>query len=89
VSVTFPNLDVDDELLNKSLIMPEPCPFLSRSLPACSIIRPTETEGVAMGVAKFLTDMGLFKGQPPAFFALLNQLAADADAAQREDENGD
>jgi hypothetical protein len=82
VSVTFPDLEVDDELLNKSLIMPEPCPFLSRNLPPCSIIRPTETKGVAMGVVKFLTDMGLFIGQSPAFFALLNQLAQAADAAR-------
>src|SRR5437899_443032 len=48
VSVTFPDLEIDDELLNKSLIMPEPCPFLDRSLPIVSIIRPTETSGVAM-----------------------------------------
>jgi hypothetical protein len=90
VSVTFPDLTKNQpETLQANLIMPEPCPFLRRNLPACSIIRPTETEGIAMGVVKFLTDMGLFKGQPPAFFALLNQLAADADAAEREDENGD
>jgi hypothetical protein len=90
VSVTFPDLAHDPrEDFTANLIMPEPCPFLRRNLPACSIIRPTETEGIAMGVVKFLTDMGLFKGQPPAFFALLNQLAADADAAQREGENGD
>src|SRR6266480_1192421 len=82
VSVTFPDLEVDDELLNKSLIMPEPCPFLSRNLPKCSIIRPTETKGIAMGVVKFLTDMGLVIGQSPAFFALLNQLAHAADAAR-------
>src|SRR2546427_4727116 len=37
VSVTFPDLAVDDETLNKSLIMPEPCPFLDPSLPICSI----------------------------------------------------
>src|SRR5438552_3550590 len=82
VSVTFPDLGVDDELLNKSLIMPEPCPFLDRSLPIVSIIRPTETRGVAMGVVRFLTDMGLFIGQSPAFFTLLNQLARDADHAR-------
>src|SRR6476659_4580053 len=35
VSVTFPDLDVADELFNKSLIMPEPCPFLRRNLPVC------------------------------------------------------
>src|SRR5437773_2043681 len=33
VSVTFPDLEDGSEDLNKSLIMPEPCPFLSRSLP--------------------------------------------------------
>jgi Ferritin-like domain len=82
VSVTFPDLKVDDELLNKSLIMPEPCPFLDRSLPICSIIRPTQTQGVAMGVVQFLTDMGLFIGQSPAFFALMNQLAQAADHAR-------
>ena len=82
VSVTFPDLSVDDETLNKSLIMPEPCPFLDPSLPICSIIRPTKTEGIAMGVVQFLTDMGLFIGQSPAFFALLNQLAFEADHAR-------
>ena len=82
VSVTFPDLEVDDELLNKSLIMPEPCPFLDRSLPICSIIRPTETSDVAMRTLQFLTDMGLFIGQSPAFFALMNQLAQAADHAR-------
>ena len=84
VSVTFPDLDNVGEDLQKSLIMPEPCPFLSRNLPPCSIIRPTKTKGVAMGVVKFLTDMGLFIGQSPAFFALMKRLAQAADAAQRE-----
>jgi len=83
VSVTFPDLEDGSEDLNKSLIMPEPCPFLSRSLPPCSIIRPTETKGVAMGALKFLTDMGLFIGQSPAFFSLMKQLAQKADAARR------
>src|SRR6266536_2855306 len=40
VSVTFPDLEVEDELFDKALIMPEPCPFLDRSLPIVSIIRP-------------------------------------------------
>src|SRR5438067_4134576 len=85
VSVTFPDLEVDNELLNKSLIMPEPCPFLSRNLPRCSIIRPTKTQGVARGALKFLTDMGLFIGQSPAFFSYMTRLAQEADAARRED----
>jgi hypothetical protein len=81
VSVTFPDLDVSDPLLKKNLIMPEPCPFLDTSLPIVSIIRPTNTDGVAMGALTFLTDMGLFIGQSPAFFAYMTQLAQDADHA--------
>jgi hypothetical protein len=38
---------------------------------------------VAMGALKFLTDMGLFIGQSPAFFAYMTQLAQEADAARR------
>jgi rubrerythrin len=66
-----------------NLIMPHPTTFLSSKLPVCSIIRPTNTRGAAMGAAKFLTDMGLFRGQPPAFFAALTTLARQADAARR------
>ncbi|HEY6204678.1 MAG TPA: ferritin-like domain-containing protein [Chthoniobacterales bacterium] len=84
VSVTFPDLEVENELFDKALIMPEPCPFLDESLPHCSIIRPTNTEGVATGALKFLTAMGLFVGQSPAFFAYMKQLARAADAAERE-----
>src|SRR5947207_2879117 len=82
VSVTFPDLEVDDELFNKSLIMPEPCPFINRSLPIVSIIRPTSTDHVAMGVLQFLTNMGLFIGQSPAFFAYMTELAQAADHAR-------
>jgi Ferritin-like domain len=82
VSVTFPDLEVEDELFDKALIMPEPCPFLDRSLPIVSIIRPTKTEGVAMGALQFLTDMGLFIGQSPAFFAYMTELAQAADHAR-------
>ncbi len=63
--------------------MPEPCPFLSRKLPVVSIIRPTETKGAAMGTLKFLTAMGLFMGQSPAFFEFMQDLAEDADEARR------
>jgi Ferritin-like domain len=86
VSVTFPDLNsppFGGEEFQTNLIMPEPCPFLSRKLPVCSIIRPTETKGIAMGVVKFLTDMGLFIGQSPTFFNLLRNLAQEADAARR------
>jgi hypothetical protein len=84
VRVKFPDLEVENELFDKALIMPEPCPFLDRSLPIVSIIRPTNTEGVAMGALTFLTDMGLFIGQSDAFFAYMTQLARAADAAERE-----
>ena len=87
VSVTFPDLNSQPfggETFQTNLIMPEPCPFLSRKLPRCSIIRPTETRGIAMAVFNFLTDMGLFKGQPPAFFDYFRDLALEADAARRE-----
>ncbi len=84
--LVFPDLNsppFDTEQFTTNLIMPEPCPFISRDLPVCSVIRPTNTEGVAMGVVNFLTQMGLFIGQPPAFFQLLKDLAADADSARR------
>jgi len=84
VSVTFRDLEVENELFDKALIMPEPCPFLDRSLPIVSIIRPTNTEGAAMGALTFLTNMGLFMGQSDAFFAFMKQLARAADAAERE-----
>jgi hypothetical protein len=86
VSVTFPDLNsppFGGEEFQTNLIMPEPCPFLSRKLPPCSIIRPTETNGIAMGVVNFLTAMGLFIGQSSGFFKLMRELAEDADAARR------
>jgi hypothetical protein len=66
-----------------NLIMPEPTIFLSRKFPLVSIIRPTETEGAAMGAAHFLTNSGLFRGQSKEFFTVLFQLAQEADAAGR------
>jgi len=71
------------EALQGNLIMPEPCPFLSRKFQPCSIIRPTKTEGVAMGAIQGLTASGLFSGQSKGFFAAINKLAQAADAAQR------
>jgi hypothetical protein len=84
VSVTFPDLNsppFGGELFQTNLIMPEPCPFLDRSLPIVSIIRPTKTEGAAMGALTFLTNMGLFIGQSQAFFAYMTELAQAADHA--------
>jgi hypothetical protein len=88
--LVFPNLNAEPpevpglgiEDLKTNLIMPEPTFFLRKSLPAVSIIRPTNTEGVAMGAVKGLTDDGLFEKQTPEFFEVLKELAAAADAAK-------
>ncbi len=83
--LVFPDLNAapfGGEDFQTNLIMPEPTVFLDRKFPVCSIIRPTDTQGAAMGAAKALTADGLFIGQSPAFFAALTQLAKEADAAQ-------
>jgi hypothetical protein len=84
--LVFPDLNdppFGGEDFETSLIMPEPVPFLSRKFPVCSIIRPTETEGAAMGALAALKANGLFIGQSPAFFELMLDLAEDADHARR------
>jgi hypothetical protein len=85
--LVFPDLNADGELLQTNLIMPEPTIFLDRKFPICSIIRPTETDGAAMGAAKALTANGLFIGQSPEFFAAVTELAKAADAARHESQN--
>ena len=88
-TLVFPDLNAPPfggEDFQTNLIMPEPTVFLSKSLPACSIIRPTNTTGAATGALNFLMAMGLFIGQSPAFFAFLRDLAEEADAARREGE---
>ena len=55
--------------------------LVDRTFPVCSIIRPTETEGAAMGALQFLTRTGLFIGQSQSFFTFMTQLAQAADAA--------
>src|SRR3989442_3093636 len=85
-TLVFPNLNAPPfggEDFQTKLIMPEPAIFLSRNFPACSIVRPTQTKGAAMGALRFLTAMGLFIGQFPTFFALVRDLAEDADDARR------
>ncbi|GAC1400725.1 MAG: hypothetical protein NVSMB49_13580 [Ktedonobacteraceae bacterium] len=84
--LVFPNLNASPfggEDFQTNLIMPEPTIFLSRKFPVCSIIRPTATEGAAMGAAKALTADGLFIGQSREFFAALRELAEQADEARR------
>ena len=83
--LTFPDLNArNSELDQTNLILPEPCEFISKSLPPCSVIRPTLTQfGGAVATIKAFTDDLLFLGQIPAFFTLVNQLAVEADSVQR------
>lgn len=84
--VSFPDMESfnGDPLRQKNLIMPEPCRFLRSGLPAASVVRPVTTANAgAVAAATGLTNSGLFDGQPPAFFTLLNGLAQAADAAVR------
>src|SRR5262245_6091097 len=76
--LTFPDLNARGGIYKPNRIMPEPTKFLDRKFPVCSIIRPTQTEGAALGAAKALTAMGLFNGQTPAFFAGAKALAEAA-----------
>jgi hypothetical protein len=86
--VVFHDLNHDPgfggEDFQTNLIMPEPTIFLSKNLPACSIIRPTETKGAAMAALTGLAGSNLFHGQSKEFFAFLTDLAEDADDAKRE-----
>ncbi len=84
--LVFPDLNappLGGEEFQTNLIMPEPTIFLKKSLPACSIVRPTKTTGAAIGALKALTSDGLFIGQSKAFFDAAKELAAAADTATR------
>ncbi len=83
--VTFPDLNApNSELDQTNLILPEPCEFISKSLPPCSVIRPTLTQnGGAVATIKAFTDDLLFLGQSKAFFTLVNRLAIEADSVRR------
>ncbi len=90
--LVFPDLNsppLGGETFQTNLIMPEPTIFLDRKFPICSIVRPTETKGAAMGAVKFLTDTGLFRGQSKEFFAVLTELAEEADAARNQGKKED
>ena len=84
----FPDLSQDSvgqRFLN-NLIMPEPAPFISRSLPRCSVIRPVSTDTRTFGAVvavEGLIKSGLFTGQSSAFFTFIRNLAQRADAASR------
>jgi hypothetical protein len=81
-TVTFTDLTTNQpETLQANLIMPEPCEFLSSTLPPCAVIRPIVEQSDAVSAIQGFIDDGLFIGQPDAFTQLLFNLAADADRA--------
>ena len=72
------------DLVQPSLIFPVPCEFIHASLPKVAIIRPlTDRFGGAVATIASFTADGLFVGQSKKFLNLLNQMAFEADAAQR------
>jgi len=83
--VTFPDLNAKGGALNQTnLILPEPCTFLHRSLPPCSIVRPTLDQlGGAVATINSFTADRLFEGQSPKFFKTVHALAREADDATR------
>ena len=84
-TVSFPNIASFDgnEDLQANLIMPEPTIFLKKKFPVVSIIRPTETQAAANATVQAFAEDGLFRGQSGAFFRALNELADEADEAER------
>ncbi len=84
--LTFPNFFSPlNPLIQPSLIFPVPCEFISPELPHCAVIRPLKDKfaGAVATIASFTAD-GLFVGQTPEFFKVVNRLAEAADAAERQ-----
>src|SRR5208282_5467902 len=82
--LTFPNFDLTVvPSLQTNLIFGVPTEFIHKDLPFCSVIRPTDTKGFAIGVVHALTNSGHFIGQSPDFLKLFTRIANQADAAQR------
>jgi hypothetical protein len=84
-NLTFPDLNaLHSELDQTNLILPEPCEFISKHLPPCSVIRPTLTRnGGAVATIKAFTDDLLFLDQSQEFLNLVNRLAVEADSVRR------
>jgi hypothetical protein len=84
--VTFPDLNAKGSELNQTnLILPEPCEFLHKNLPDCSIVRPTlDHDGGAIATIASFTADRLFQGQSPKFFRVVDELASEADKARRQ-----
>jgi hypothetical protein len=87
--LTFPDFFNNPPLtpanrVQPSLIFPVPCEFIHADLPKVAIIRPlTDTFGGAVATIASFTADGLFFGQSKKFLKVLNQMASEADAAQR------
>ncbi len=76
------------QMFQTNLILPEPCEFLSPDLPPVSIIRPSLTQnGGAVATIQAFTADNLFLNQNKAFFELVMDVAAAADAVRSEDED--
>jgi len=82
------NMNPNKFLFQTNLILPEPCDFLSKNLPKCSVIRPTQNSGALAAVQAFVGDQ-LFYGQPTEFIRTITALATAADAARRQTIGGD
>jgi hypothetical protein len=83
--LVFPDFNATGSpLLQTNLIFPVPCEFISASLPACAVIRPTGAGQLdAVGFTNSLTETGLFIGQSQSFIQLLSEMAFAADEAVR------
>jgi len=84
--LSFPDLNSPaTELTQTNKILPEPCDFISKNLPACSVIRPSSTANAgAVAAIKGLTADQLFLGQSDDFFEFVMKLAVAADSARRQ-----
>jgi len=79
-----PNGQDPAEPIDTNQIMARPCEFISPQLPLCSVIRPTSTaKAEAVAEEKGWTQSGLFNGQTDEFFAVLFELAEQADEDRR------
>jgi hypothetical protein len=83
--LTFPNFnDPPNPLVQTNLIFPVPCEFISPNLPKVSVLRPlTDKFAGAQATVAFLEGENLFQGQGQDFLGFLKNLAAEADAVQR------
>jgi hypothetical protein len=84
----FPNLNAKAfpaEEFKTNLILPEPTQFISKDLPACSVVRPMlDSDGGAVATINSFVADKLFDGQSEQFFSKVMELAKAADAAKRQ-----